>query len=73
MNELMVKLLIPTSEEVNQIEDELMAYNLKEKPMTQELPYRSINRYIRDHNGKLLGGAIIATSVLWHILYIDTI
>jgi GNAT superfamily N-acetyltransferase len=63
---------IPLNEEVEMIEEQLMAYNLKIKPMSQEQPYISINRCIKDESGKVVGG-IIATSVLWHILYIDTI
>lgn len=63
---------IPKEEEENVLEEKLLAHNAACKPFEQESPYIQIHRCIRDDDGNLLGG-ILAYSVMWHILYIDTL
>lgn len=66
------KIEIPTSQEEVEIDDALMAYNLRQVPPTQEEPFVKLCRCARDDRGRLIGG-ILACSVLWNILYIETV
>lgn len=63
---------IPSAAEEEEIDDELMAYNLRHVPPTQEEPFIKICRCARDDKGKLLGG-VLACSVLWKVLYVETV
>lgn len=66
------KISIPIEEEAEYIGNMLLQFNLKSKPLTQEKPFISINRCIKDENGEVIGG-ILACMALWHILSIDTL
>ncbi|MDO4333661.1 MAG: GNAT family N-acetyltransferase [Eubacteriales bacterium] len=63
---------IPSPGEEEEIDDELMAYNLQQVPPAQEEPFIKICRCAKDENGVLLGG-ILACSVLWNVLYVETV
>ena len=63
---------IPSAEEAEYIDDMLMEHNKESKPFEQEEAFISINRCIKDEQGSVIGG-ILAYSVMWHILYIDTL
>ena len=66
------KIEIPNEEEVDYIDDMLLEHNKISKPLEQEEPYIKINRCIKDGNGQVIGG-LLAYSVMWHILYVDTL
>lgn len=66
------RIAIPSSKEEEQIDDELMAYNLAQVPPTQEEPFIKLCRCAKDEKGRLLGG-VLACSVLWNVLYIETV
>ncbi|AVQ54868.1 TPA: GNAT family N-acetyltransferase [Clostridium botulinum] len=59
-------------EEAEYIGNMLLEFNLQSKPLSQEKPFISINRCIKDENGEIIGG-ILACLALWHILSIDTL
>ncbi|MBO0525470.1 GNAT family N-acetyltransferase [Clostridium botulinum] len=59
-------------EEAEYIGNMLLEFNLQLKPLSQEKPFISINRCIKDENGEIIGG-ILACLALWHILSIDTL
>lgn len=63
---------IPTSGDEEEIDDELMAYNLWHVPPTQGEPFIKICRCARDEKGKLLGG-VLACSLLWNVLSVETV
>lgn len=66
------KIEIPTSGEEEEIDDELMVYNLQHVPPTQEEPFVKICRCAKDEKGKLLGG-VLACSLLWNVLCVETV
>ncbi|WP_246582725.1 GNAT family N-acetyltransferase [Clostridium mobile] len=66
------EITIPMEEEAEYIGNMLLEFNLQSKPLSQEKPFISINRCIKDENGKIIGG-ILACLALWHILSIDTL
>lgn len=66
------KITVPTPEDEETIDDELMAYNLRHVPPVQEEPFVKICRCARDDKGRLLGG-VLACSVLWNVLYVETV
>ena len=66
------KISIPIEEEAEYIGNMLLQFNLKSKPLTQEKPFISINRCIKDEKGEVIGG-ILACMALWHTLSIDTL
>lgn len=72
MRNMKYEITIPTSKEEETIDDELMVYNLRQVPPTQEDPFIKICRCAKDEKGNLLGG-VLACSVLWNILYIETV
>lgn len=63
---------IPNDEEVDYIDDMLMEHNRLSKPFEQKEPYINIRRCIKDSKGQVIAG-ILAYSVMWQILYIDTL
>lgn len=63
---------IPSSKEEEEIDDELMIYNLGQVPPAQKEPFVKICRCARDEKGRLLGG-ILACSVLWNVLLVETV
>lgn len=66
------KIQIPTREDEEAIDDELMVYNLKAIPPAQKEPFVKICRCAKDKNGTLMGG-ILACMVLWNVLYVETV
>ncbi|AUM96111.1 MULTISPECIES: GNAT family N-acetyltransferase [Clostridium] len=66
------EITIPMEEEAEYIGNMLLEFNLQSKPLSQEKPFISINRCIKDENGEIIGG-ILACLALWHILSIDTL
>lgn len=58
--------------EEEHIDDELMVYNLQQVPPTQEEPFIKICRCAKNEKGRLIGG-ILACSVLWNILYVESV
>ncbi|WP_434305420.1 GNAT family N-acetyltransferase [Clostridium botulinum] len=66
------EITIPMEEEAEYIGNMLLEFNLQSKPLSQEKPFISINRCIKDENGGIIGG-ILACLALWHILSIDTL
>lgn len=63
---------IPNEDEADYIDDMIMEHNKLSKPFEQEEAFIKINRCIKDSKGNVIGG-ILAYSVMWHILYIDTL
>lgn len=63
---------VPNSEELDFLDEMILEHNRISKPFEQDEPFISINRCVKDSNGKVLGG-IVAYSVMWKILYIDTL
>lgn len=63
---------IPSQKEEEEIDDELMAYNLQHVPPAQKEPFIKICRCMKDEKGKLLGG-VLACSVLWNVLYVEAV
>ena len=66
------KITVPNQQEEECIDDELMVYNLRAVPPTQEEPFFKICRCAKDEKGNLIGG-VLACSVLWHILHIESV
>lgn len=66
------EITIPSRTEEEEIDDELMGYNLKQVPPVQKDPFVKICRCAKDEKGNLLGG-VLACSVLWNILYVETV
>lgn len=63
---------VPTTKEEEKIDDALMEYNLQHVPPTQDEPFIKLCRCAKDERGKLLGG-VLACSVLWNVLYVETV
>lgn len=59
-----------TKEELDLIDDEIIKYNLEKAPFTQEPPFVSINRVLKDDEGNIIAG-IISILYCWKCLYID--
>lgn len=66
------RITVPKPEDEETIDDELMAYNLWHVPPVQEEPFVKICRCAKDEGGELLGG-VLACSVLWNVLYVETV
>lgn len=66
------EIMIPSPKEEEEIDDELMAYNLRQVPPSQEEPFIKICRCAKDENGSLLGG-VLACSILWNVLYVESV
>lgn len=67
-----LRLEIPTEEECDLLDDKLLEHNAACLPFTQEEPYIRIARCVRGADGGVIAG-IVAYSVLWRILYIETL
>ena len=67
------KMSVPSYEEADYLEEMLIQYNEKCKKFTQDKPFISINRCIKDENNEKVIAGIVAYSVMWDILYIDTL
>ncbi len=63
-------LTIPTNEEIDYIDQSLIAYNELCEPFTQTAPFIPVNRCFKNEAGEVIAG-ILATLVCWHVLYID--
>lgn len=63
---------VPTKKEEEEIDDELMAYNLMQAPPVQEEPFVKICRCAKAPDGSLAGG-VLACCILWRILYVETV
>lgn len=63
---------IPSRREEEEIDDALMAYNLRQVPPAQKEPFVKICRCAKDESGALIGG-VLACSVLWNVLYVETV
>jgi ribosomal protein S18 acetylase RimI-like enzyme len=61
-----------TNEEENLVKNGLFEYNFNEVPFTQESPFASINRVMKNSNGDILGG-IISKMYCWNCLYITVL
>jgi len=72
MNRKKYFITVPEQEEEELIDDELMVYNLRAIPPTQEEPFLKICRCAKDEQGNVIGG-VLACSVLWHILHIESV
>jgi GNAT superfamily N-acetyltransferase len=66
------EITIPMEKEAEYIGNMLLEFNLESKPLSQEKPFVSINRCIKDEKGEVIGG-ILACLALWNILSIDTL
>lgn len=69
---LRYEIAVPSPKEEEEIDDELMAYNLRQVPPSQTEPFIKLCRCARDENGRLLGG-VLACSVLWNVLYVESV
>jgi ribosomal protein S18 acetylase RimI-like enzyme len=58
-----------TDKEEDIIKNELFQYNSAKAPFTQEPPFTSINRVVKDLNGDVIAG-IISKMYCWNCLYI---
>ncbi|SFA97207.1 GNAT family N-acetyltransferase [Clostridium frigidicarnis] len=58
------------SEECNLVDNGIVEYNLSKVPFTQEKPFISINRVIKDKHGNVLAG-INSVLYCWNCLYVD--
>lgn len=63
---------IPTKDEEDLIDDELMIYNIRQVPPTQDVPFEKICRCAKDEDGNVIGG-VLACSVMWHVLSIESV
>lgn len=63
---------VPTGEEEERIDDELVAYNLQKVPCRQREPFVKFCRCARNEKGELIGG-VLACSILWNILSIESL
>ena len=63
---------VPTQKKEEEIDDELMAYNLMQAPPVQEEPFVKICRCAKAPDGSLAGG-VLACCILWRILYVETV
>lgn len=61
-----------TREEEDLVKDGLFEFNFNEVPFTQEPPFTSINRVMKDSNGDIIGG-IISKMYCWNCLYITVL
>lgn len=66
------EITIPMEKEAEYIGNRLLEFNLESIPLSQEKPFISIDRCIKDENGEIIGG-ILACLALWNILSIDTL
>ena len=66
------RIMIPDGTEEEELDDELMAYNLRQVPPSQEEPFIKICRCAKDDGGRLLGG-VLACSILWKVLSVETV
>ncbi|MDO4292245.1 MAG: GNAT family N-acetyltransferase [Eubacteriales bacterium] len=66
------ELFVPTTAEEEQIDDELVAYNLSCVPCRQKEPFVKFVRCARDREGRLIGG-VLACSILWNILAVQSV
>lgn len=55
---------------MNFIDDEIIKYNSKKVPFTQDPSFISINRVMKDDEGNIIAG-IISILYCWKCLYID--
>ena len=62
----------PSEQEEELIDDELMIYNLRSVPPTQEEPFVKFCRCAKDADGNVIGG-VLACAVLWHVLHIESV
>ncbi len=72
MDEMEYDISVPDREEEEALDDELMAYNLRQVPPVQTEPFIKICRCAKDKAGQLLGG-VLACSILWNVLSIETV
>lgn len=63
---------IPTGEEEELIDDELMVYNIQQAPPTQEAPFEKICRCAKDEDGNVIGG-VLACMIMWHVLSVESV
>lgn len=63
---------IPNSKEEEFLDDELMVYNLRAVPPTQDVPFIKICRCAKDDKGNVIGG-VLACAVLWNVLHVETV
>lgn len=61
-----------TREECEIVDNGIVEYNLAKVPFTQEQPFTSINRVIKDSNGNVLAG-MNSLLYCWNCLYIDVL
>lgn len=61
-----------TKDEYGLVDDGIVEFNLSKVPFTQEPPYISINRVIKDLNGEVLAG-INSLLYCWNCLYVDVL
>lgn len=66
------EITIPREDEAEHIGNMLLQFNIESISLTQEKPFISINRCIKDEKGEIIGG-ILACSALWQVLSIDTL
>src|SRR5699024_4305916 len=59
-----------TREDMDYIDDEIIKYNSKKVPFTQEPSFIAVNRVIKDKEGNILAG-ISSLLYCWKCLYID--
>ena len=66
------RIAVPSKKEEREIDDALMAYNLRQAAPTQKDPFVKICRCAKAPDGSLAGG-VLACSILWNILYVETV
>ena len=55
---------IPTHEEVNYIDQSLMAYNHSREPFLQTNPFIPVNRCLKNENGEVIAGVLATLGML---------
>ena len=70
--EFRYEIATPIEEEAEYIGNMLLEFNIESIPLSQEKPFITINRCIKDENGEIIGG-ILACLALWQVLSIDTL
>jgi len=61
-----------TGEEYDLVNKGIVEYNLSKVPFTQETPFISVNRIIKDSNGNILAG-INSVLYCWNCMSIDSL
>ncbi|WP_067140071.1 GNAT family N-acetyltransferase [Oceanivirga salmonicida] len=67
-----MKIVKSSSDDIDYIENMLLIHNKESLKLTQRTPYKVFSYVIKSDSNKIIGG-IVGCSVLWKILYIETL